>query len=208
MLTDILKTSLWTAIGYLSGSFMFSAWLVRLFVKKDVREFGDGNPGATNAWKAGGWKIGIPAALLDYLKGAVPVGLAWLRVGITGWGIVPIALAPVLGHAFSPFLKFKGGNAVAVAFGIWTGITLWEGPTMLGILFGLLFAILDADGWTVIFTMLAFLGYWILRRGPDYVLISVWAGNMLIFLIKYVPSLRTQRIKLRPYILKLFRGGR
>ncbi len=127
---------LYTATSFLLGAMPFSVWMGRLILRTDVRNYGDGNPGAINAWRAGGYKSGLPAILLDYLKGAVPVSLASLRFGFTGWQLAVVALSPVLGHAFSPFLRFRGGKAVAVTFGIWTGLTLWEGPTILGIFLG------------------------------------------------------------------------
>jgi len=112
------RVILWTAVGFVSGSIPFSPWLVRLLLGQDIRQYGDGNPGATNTWRAGGWRVGIVALLLDMVKGLLPVGLACSIVGISGWDLVPIALAPVLGHAFSLFLRLRGGKAVAASFGI------------------------------------------------------------------------------------------
>ena len=122
------------AAGFLSGSLPFSAWLARLR-GRDVRSVGDGNPGAINAFKAAGPLVGSAALLLDFLKGALPVAAAWWLLGLRGWLILPAAIAPVLGHAFSPFLGFRGGKAVAVTFGVWSGITLWQGPCLLGAVF-------------------------------------------------------------------------
>lgn len=207
MISVILNAALWTAAGYLAGSLMFSAWLVRIFTKKDIRDFGDENPGASNAFKAGGLKLGIPAALLDYLKGAIPVGLAHFQFGVTGWWLVPVALAPILGHAFSVFSRFRGGKAAAVSLGIWTGLTLWEGPSILGAIFGLSVFIIKVDLWTVIFSMIAFLGYVVPKAiiTANYYLLAVWAGNMAIFLVKYVPEFK-KPVKPRPWLVKLFRG--
>jgi glycerol-3-phosphate acyltransferase PlsY len=66
----------WTLMGFLLGSLPFSVWLGRLFLRRGIRRFGDGNPGGVNAWKAGGWPIGLLAMLLDAGKGLVPVLLA------------------------------------------------------------------------------------------------------------------------------------
>ena len=76
--------ALWFMFGFLSGSLPFSYWLGRIAVHDDIRHYGDGNPGAINAFKAGGWKLGILAILLDYLKGAIPVGLANFIFDIQG----------------------------------------------------------------------------------------------------------------------------
>ena len=98
-----MHIALWTIIGFCSGSIPFSYWLGKIFLHTDIRQYGDGNPGAFNAWRAGKYKIGLPALILDYLKGAIPVGLAKNVFGISGFGLIPIALSPVFGHAFSPF---------------------------------------------------------------------------------------------------------
>jgi glycerol-3-phosphate acyltransferase PlsY len=105
-----LAVALWTVIGFLAGSLPFSLWIGQWSLRADIREFGDGNPGAANAWRAGKWRVGLPALLLDFLKGAVPVGLARWQAGISGWALLPIALAPVLGHAVSQFLRFRGAR--------------------------------------------------------------------------------------------------
>jgi glycerol-3-phosphate acyltransferase PlsY len=111
----------WTLLGFLSGSIPFSVILGRIFLKTDIRLYGDGNPGGTNAWKAGGWRTGLLAVLLDMAKGYLPVMLA-RQAGILGWGLVPVAIAPILGHAFSPFLHFKGGKALGSTGGVWIAL--------------------------------------------------------------------------------------
>jgi len=174
---------LWTAIALLLGAMPFSLWLGRLALRTDVRRHGDGNPGAANAWRAGGWRVGLPALLLDYLKGVAPVGLAHFVFQVSGWALVPIALAPVLGHAFSPFLRLRGGKAVAATFGIWT-----------------------ADAWSVVLGMVVVLAHLLLRRFPSFIL-AIWAGNMLVLLWKHRHSLR-EPIRPRPWILNLLRHRR
>ncbi len=196
----------WTGLGFVLGAMPFSFWLGRLSLHVDIRRYGDGNPGAANAWRAGGWRLGLPASLLDYLKGAVPVGLACFNIGVSGWGLVAVALAPVLGHAFSPFLRFRGGKAVAVTFGIWTGLTLWEGPTLLGVFIGLFFLVQTADTWSLILGMLCFLAYLLLRQ-TDFSILAIWAGNMLILLWKHRSDLR-QPIPPRLWVSNLLRQGR
>ena len=100
----------WTAIGFFCGAIPFSVLLARLYAGADISRVGDGNPGAANAWRAGGWRVGALAMALDFLKGAVPVAAARFLGGARDWELVPIALAPVLGHAFSPFLSGRGGK--------------------------------------------------------------------------------------------------
>ncbi len=192
---------LWTVLAFLSGSLPFSLWIGRLVARADVRRYGDGNPGAANAWKAGGWRAGVPALLLDYLKGATPVALARFGAGISGWELVPVALAPILGHAFSPFLHFRGGKAVAATFGAWTGLTLWAGPTVLGLALGLAYALNATDAWSALFGLFVLLLYLLLSGAPAPFL-AVWAGNFALVLWKHRRDLRTPP-RPRPWLRRL-----
>lgn len=197
---------LWTVVGFVLGGMPFSLWLGHLFAHTDIRGYGDGNPGATNAWRVGGWRVGVAALLLDYLKGVVPVGLAHFAFGVSGWWLLPAALAPVLGHAFSPFLRFRGGKAVAVTFGIWTGLMLGEGPILLGLFLGLFFLVQSSDAWAVLLTMLCLLAHLLLRRARASTL-AVWCGNMLILLWKHRCDLRKPPLP-RAWVSKFVRRDR
>ncbi len=183
-----MNTSIWTIIGFCSGSIPFSYFLGKLFLHKDIRQYGDGNPGAINAWLAGKYKIGIPSLLLDYLKGAIPVGLAVYIFNIYDWELIPIALSPIFGHAFSPFLRFRGGKAVATTFGIWTGLTLWEAPPVLGICLGLVYLIQKVDAWSVVISMVGLLIFLIIRQ-YDLPILIIWIVNTLILIWKHRKNL-------------------
>ena len=192
-----------TLIAFVAGSIPFSVLLGRWLARADIRRFGDANPGAANAWKAGGAKIGVLALLLDFLKGAIPVGLAHFATGLRGWALVPIALAPILGHAFSPFLGFRGGKAVAVTVGAWSGVTFAEGSIVLGLFFTLLIAVQTANAWSVILGMLG-LGAHLALRGFDAPVLAIWTANLAILLWKHRRDLR-KPIRLRGWIVKRMR---
>ncbi|HOV68865.1 MAG TPA: glycerol-3-phosphate acyltransferase [Clostridia bacterium] len=105
-------------LGFLSGSIMYSYLLPKLFYNKDSRDYGeDRNPGGANAIKAVGPAVGLICILLDVLKAFIPVYFGVRICGTDSAEIVLVACAPVLGHAFSPFLHFKGGKAIAAAYG-------------------------------------------------------------------------------------------
>jgi glycerol-3-phosphate acyltransferase PlsY len=165
MEVDMLDVFVWSLLGFLLGSIPFSLLMGKLVAKRDIRSIGDGNPGGANAIKAGGLKAGIPAILLDIAKGFAPVYLAQ-RAGLADWSLIPVALAPVLGHAFSPFLRFRGGKALAATGGVWVAlIGLWAFPVY-GIL-ALPFTLLQSeDGWSACSGMLALLGYSLLSGEP------------------------------------------
>jgi glycerol-3-phosphate acyltransferase PlsY len=194
-----------TVIGFVAGSLPLSVWLGKLALKTDVRQYGDGNPGAANVGKAGGPLLGIIAAVLDGLKGAIPILIARYTFGVSGAALIPVGLAPVLGHAFSPFLGFHGGKAIAVTFGIWLGLTSWEGPTVLGVSVLVVSAVITSSAWTIILAMFG-LGSYMLWRGYEAAFIAIWAGNLLILLWKHRASLG-EPVALKPYLARLFGKG-
>jgi glycerol-3-phosphate acyltransferase PlsY len=193
----------WALFAFLCGSVPFSLLIGFWVLKADVRRYGDGNPGASNLIRAGGWRVGIPAILLDSLKGAAPVGGTYFVMGIQDWRIVPIAIAPVAGHAFSPWLRFRGGKSVAVTFGIWTGLTLGVAPILLGIVLLLTHFTVAVDGWAVILAMLGLLvGLLISQQGP--VFLAVWLGNVAVLIFKHRHDL-ARPPGINSFILRLLR---
>lgn len=181
----------WSALGFLLGAIPFSVMLANWLGQDDPRSYGDRNPGAFNAWRAAGWKAGVPTILLDFAKAALPVGLAIHYFGITGAATVPVALAPVAGHAFSPFLHFRGGKALAATFGIWAGLTFGEAALALGLLFTLFYFTVRDDAWAVSLGMAGLLVY-LLLRGAAVPLIVVWLANATILGWTHRQELRGQ----------------
>ncbi|MBN1665539.1 MAG: glycerol-3-phosphate acyltransferase [Anaerolineales bacterium] len=195
---------LWSLIGFLSGAVPYSLLIGRLAGAGDIRRQADHNPGAFNVLRATNWRWFTLAMLLDGFKGAIPVGLAWFGGQVAGWGILPVALAPLLGHAYSPFLKGQGGKAVATTFGIWAGLTTGVVPTVLGLLLGWMYAVVTVSGWAM---LLAFglAGIFInIYYGPAYPqLIGVWLLNLLLIAWRHRADLQ-QRPALRSWLLNLF----
>lgn len=169
----------WIAVAFLCGSLPFSVWVGRLALGKDIRAYGDGNPGATNVLRAGGKRLGALAAVLDAAKGLIPVAVAVYVLPFTGVELAAVAIAPILGHAFSPFLGFRGGKAVGVTFGIWIALTIWEVPTVLGVMLAYWFRFVTVSGWSVMLA-LASLGLYLLLAHPDPMLLLVLVANILI----------------------------
>jgi glycerol-3-phosphate acyltransferase PlsY len=180
MTLTISNVVLWTVFTLLCGSLPFSVWVTRLF-GKDARSVGDGNPGATNALKAGGWYVGLIAFLLDVSKAAAPVGLAYQIWEWHGWEIIPIALAPLFGSVFSPFLKFKGGKSLSVSLGIWIGLTLWEAPLVILTSLTAAYLIQTLSGWAVIVSLLSIAAYLII--GHASILMGLILGIQALLLM-------------------------
>ena len=147
----------WIIAGLALGSLPFSVWIGKIFLRKDIRKYGDGSPGATNVARAGSKSLYVIAALLDAFKGTVPVWLAQMLSGVSGWELAALAVAPVLGHAFSPFLKFRGGMGVATTFGVWLGLTGWLGPLAMALCIGFMFIFQKNWVWASVCGMLLFL---------------------------------------------------
>ena len=152
-----MSSVVWIAAGLVLGSLPFSVWIGKIFLRTDIREYGDGSPGATNVARAGSKSLYVMAALLDAFKGTVPVWLAQTISGVTGWELAAVAVAPVMGHAFSPFLKFRGGMGVATTFGVWLGLTGWLGPLAMALCIGFMFIIQKNWVWASVCGMLLFL---------------------------------------------------
>jgi glycerol-3-phosphate acyltransferase PlsY len=109
-------------VGYLVGA-VSPATLAARRAGVDLRGVGSGNPGASNAGRALGRRVGVVVALLDVLKGLVPAaafGAVDHRAGLVA------GVAAVLGHVTSPFLRGRGGKGVATALGAILGVhPLW-----------------------------------------------------------------------------------
>jgi acyl phosphate:glycerol-3-phosphate acyltransferase len=180
---------LWILFAFFCGSLPFSVWLTKL-VGKDPRTVGDHNPGATNALKVGGLKIGIAAFGLDIAKAALPVGLAYQIFDIRGPLMVAIAFAPLLGHAYSPFLRFRGGKAVAAALGVWIGLTIWTMPLVILVTIIPLFLLLRNSGWAVALTILV-MGLFLWLADPNPLFFWTLGLQAILLLWKHRADLRT-----------------
>ena len=116
-------------ISYLMGSIPFGFILTKTFLKKDIREIGSGNIGATNALRTGNKLIGYTTLILDIIKAVIPV----IYVKLNHPELIYIAsLCSFLGHVFPVWLKFKGGKGVATYVGILFAINIFLGVIFCG----------------------------------------------------------------------------
>ena len=104
------------ALGsYLLGSIPFGFILTKIFLKKDIRDIGSGNIGATNALRTGHKGLGYSTLVLDIAKAILPV--LYVKLNYPDY-IFIASLCAFLGHVFPIWLKFKGGKGVATYIGI------------------------------------------------------------------------------------------
>lgn len=114
-----MKYIIWTLIGYFSGSILYAYLIPRYMNHINICEVSDdGNPGTANVFKYAGIPAGCLVICLELLKAFFPVFVAARRVDPGRLPFAFIMAAPVLGHAFSPFFKGKGGKAIAASFGV------------------------------------------------------------------------------------------
>ena len=111
---NIFMTIVWIILGYIVGSVPWALIIGKVFYKKDIREFGSGNLGGSNAGRVLGKKAGIAVMVLDALKAFLLMCICYL---VTPDAVPYAGLAVCIGHCFPVFADFRGGKAVACAFG-------------------------------------------------------------------------------------------
>ena len=167
-------------ISYLMGSIPFGFILTKIFLKKDIREIGSGNIGATNALRTGNKSVGYTTLILDILKAIVPV----IYVKIFYQDFLYVAsLCAFLGHVFPVWLKFKGGKGVATYVGILFAINIY---------FGIIFII----SWIIIFFISKYSSLSSLVGAasiPIYLLILAQFDQVIFFIIMFVLIFFTHR---------------
>ena len=160
-------------ISYLIGSIPFGLILTKIFLKKDIREIGSGNIGATNALRAGNKLIGYSTLLLDVLKAVIPV--LYVKINFPEM-VYMSALCAFIGHVFPVWLRFKGGKGVATYVGI-----LFS----LNIIFGLVFAFC----WLIIFFISKYSSLASLIGSisiPIYIFIMGSSENLFFYAIMFI----------------------
>ena len=128
----MLETVAFVAVGYVLGSMPWGLWVPRVLSGVDVRTLGSGNTGATNVWRALGFKLGLAVALLDIAKGLAPALLArWLADDLTA---VLAGVAAMLGHWRPLFLGFsRGGKMVATTGGVGLAVAFFATLSAAGV---------------------------------------------------------------------------
>ena len=147
------------------GACPFSLWIGHWLLGKDIRAYGDGNAGAFNVFRAGGRKSGCLALILDMAKGVPFVVLAHSFFGLPQVAVMAVGLSAILGSAFSPILRFKGGKSLAVTCGVL--FALPQHQILIAIIVFMLLALLfiEIDAWRVVFASAGSLIYLVSTTG-------------------------------------------
>jgi len=166
--------------SYLMGSVPFGLILTKIFLKKDIREIGSGNIGATNALRTGNKFIGYSTLILDIAKAIIPV----IYVKINYPDLIYIAsLCAFLGHVFPIWLKFKGGKGVATYVGILFSINI-----ILGLIF--------VASWAIIFLLFKYSSLSSIIGSLSvtiYILITGQINDVIFFAIMFILIFFTHR---------------
>ncbi|HGZ9220781.1 TPA: glycerol-3-phosphate 1-O-acyltransferase PlsY [Staphylococcus aureus] len=186
-------------LSYLIGAFPSGFVIGKLFFKKDIRQFGSGNTGATNSFRVLGRPAGFLVTFLDIFKGFITVFFPlWLPVHADGPistfftnGII-VGLFAILGHVYPVYLKFQGGKAVATSAGVVLGVN----PILLLILAIIFFIVLKIFKYVSLASIVAaiccVIGSLIIQ---DYILLVVSFLVSIILIIRH-----------RSNIARIFRG--
>ncbi len=127
-------------LGYLSGSILFANVFGTLFGKRDLyKNSPDQNPGTANAYQYGGFWCGTLTLVGDLLKGFLPVFFYLQAMHIRlqtmpvreEWELSLVLAAPVIGHIFPVFYRFRGGKGIATTFGCLLGLFPYGLPVVL-----------------------------------------------------------------------------
>ena len=176
-------------IAYLSGSIPFGLILTKIFLKKDIREIGSGNIGATNVLRTGNKLIGYLTLILDVLKAVIPV----LYIKFNFPELLYISsLSAFIGHVFPIWLKFKGGKGVATYVGILFSINYF-----LGIIF--------VVSWLIIFFISKYSSLGSILSTlliPIFIFLNTSYENQYFFIIMFVLILYTHRKNVKRLINK------
>lgn len=186
-------------LSYLIGAFPSGFVIGKLFFKKDIRQFGSGNTGATNSFRVLGRPAGFLVTFLDFFKGFITVFFPlWLPVHADGPistfftnGLI-VGLFAILGHVYPVYLKFQGGKAVATSAGVVLGVN----PILLLILAIIFFIVLKIFKYVSLASIVAaiccVIGSLIIQ---DYILLVVSFLVSIILIIRH-----------RSNIARIFRG--
>tara|TARA_B100000749_G_scaffold190533_1_gene147651 strand:+ start:99 stop:677 length:579 start_codon:yes stop_codon:yes gene_type:complete len=175
--------------SYLIGSIPFGFLLTKFFLKKDIRDIGSGNIGATNALRTGNKAIGYSTLSLDILKAVLPV--IFIKFNYPDY-IYLSSLCVFIGHVFPLWLKFKGGKGIATYVGILFCIDL---------MFGFIFIFT----WLIIYLIFKYSSLSSLIASlsiPAYLLLFLNGKNIFFFLIMFVLIFFTHRKNIKRLINK------
>ncbi len=186
MMTNVVTLAV---LAFCLGACPFSLWIGKRYLGRDIRSYGEGNPGATNVFRAGGRLAGAAAVALDMMKGMPLVAIAHYIYDLPERAVLGIGMCAILGSAFSPILRFRGGKSLAVTGGVLLAVPNRDMfiIAILLIVAGYLF--MDRAAWIVMFSTTGTLGY-LLAIGRSMAQVWFMAGVIILLAYKHLNDLR------------------
>jgi glycerol-3-phosphate acyltransferase PlsY len=173
----------WLVLSYTSGALPWSVWLGKRFFGRDPRQQRDGNPGAANAFRSAGWRLGVPVLVLDFFKALLPVAAAHWLLRFPDQQLLAVSCMPSLGHAFSVFLGLRGGRGIVSMFGVWAALTLYQIPLVMGLTATLGVVLLKNDDVRTLAIPAVLILYLLLAHAPGWMVLLALI-QLLIFGVK------------------------
>ncbi len=184
----------WSVVGFLAGSIPFGLLLALVVGKTDVRTAGSGNIGATNVARVVGKKLGLVTLVLDALKAVVPIVVVTQFVIVSGnervvalHGAI-VGLCALLGHCYTPWLRFRGGKGVATGLGVLLALH----PAVAGIglvVFGVVFAARRMVSVASLFAALVVIAT-LLVRGPVDAAVVPIVLCLVVIIVRHTENIR------------------
>jgi glycerol-3-phosphate acyltransferase PlsY len=197
---ELVYSILLAVAAFWLGACPFSLWIGKWLAGKDIRNYGDGNPGAVNVFRAAGPKIGAFALILDMAKGALFVALAHLVFNLPLAAVLGIGICSIAGHAFSPLLGLNGGKALAATMGVLLALPQYDILIVMLIMALVGFLIMESDTWAVMIAPPATLVYLLVTKGPSWEALFVLLV-LVIWTVKQLDDLRSfPRVQIKPLI--------
>jgi glycerol-3-phosphate acyltransferase PlsY len=172
------------------GACPFSVWIGRWLLSTEITRYGNGNPGAANVFRAGGRKSGLLAVALDVAKGVPFVFLAHSFFKFPDAMVMAVALSAILGHAFSPLLRLRGGKSVAITFGVLLALPQKEMLVTVAIFMLLGFFFIEAHAWAVMLGPVGSVVYLLTTQTSPWEPVFMLCV-LLILAVKHFHNLRT-----------------
>jgi len=189
-IVEVFYSAFLAVSAFWLGACPFSVWIGRWFLGKDIRGYGDGNPGAANVFRAGGRKSGCLAVILDVAKGVPFVVLAHTFFGFPIVVVMAVGLSAILGNAFSPLLRLRGGKSIGVTIGVLFALPQHEILIAFAAFLLLGFLFIEIDAWTVMLGAIGSSAYLITTRGSSWEALFMLCV-LIVLAVKHFDDLQT-----------------
>ncbi len=177
-------------LAFCLGSCPFSLWMAQRFMHKDIREYGEGNPGTSNVFRAGSRRLGVLAFTLDTAKGAPFVAMSHYICHLPEQTVLAVGLCAIMGSVFSPFLHFRGGKSLAVMGGVLLATPHRDVFFIVLVLIGLGFLLRRRAAWVATFSASGAIMY-LVATGRSFHLVGFMGCVLLLVVYKHRAELHT-----------------